>query len=317
MTAATGVSRDQPVDWPTLALIVAVYALFGFATTILAQWSLPVATLATGVLITQYSSVQHEVLHGHPTPWRWLNETLVYPGLTLFVPYQRFRDTHLAHHQDERLTDPYDDPEANFLDPAVWQRLSRGHQWLLRFNNRLAGRMLVGPLIAIWRTLRDDLARVLAGDRRVAFAWLHHLAGVALVVLWLRATGAMSLWAFALAAYIGFSLLKVRTFLEHRAHDRASGRTVVIEDRGPLALLYLNNNLHVVHHMHPGVAWYRLPALYRTNRDHYLRRNDHYIYRSYAEIFRLYFLRAKDPVPHPLWLGAKAPVQAEQVTLKT
>jgi fatty acid desaturase len=49
------------------------------------------------------------------------------------------------------------------------------------------------------------------------------------------------------------------------------------------------------------VPWYRLPATYRANRDHYLRRNEGYLYRSYAEIFARYLLRAKDPVPHPLW----------------
>jgi fatty acid desaturase len=52
----------------------------------------------------------------------------------------------------------------------------------------------------------------------------------------------------------------------------------------------------------PQVPWYDLPALYRGNRDHYLRRNEAYVYRNYAEIFRRYlFLRAKDPVPHPIW----------------
>ena len=288
-------------EWPTVFVVVAVYLLFGLATTLLAQTSVVLSVLLTGLVIAQYSSLQHEVLHGHPFASQRLNEALVYPGLTLFVPYQRFRDTHLAHHQDERLTDPYDDPESNYMDPEVWHRLSRPVQTFLRFNNRLAGRLLVGSLLSTWRMVREDRAAAKAGDKTVTRAWLHHGAGVAMVFAWLLATGDMPLWAYGLAAYIGYSLLKMRTFLEHRAHDRASGRTVVIEDRGPLALLYLNNNLHVVHHMHPKVAWYRLPAIYRDNKDHYLRRNDHYVYRSYAQIFRRYFLRAKDPVPHPLW----------------
>jgi len=75
---------------------------------------------------------------------------------------------------------------------------------------------------------------------------------------------------------------------------------VLIEDRGPLALIFLNNNLHVVHHMHPRVPWYDLPAMFRANRDLYLQRNGGYYYRSYAEIFARHLLRAKDPVPHPL-----------------
>ena len=53
--------------------------------------------------------------------------------------------------------------------------------------------------------------------------------------------------------------------------------------------------------MHPRVAWYKLPALYARHRAHYRRRNEAYVYRSYGEIFRQYFLRAKDPVPHPIW----------------
>ena len=85
---------------------------------------------------------------------------------------------------------------------------------------------------------------------------------------------------------------------------------MIIEDRGPLALLYLNNNLHVVHHMHPQVPWYRLPAVYAANRDHYLRRSGGYSSRNYAQIFRTYLFRAKDPVPHPLMPGFEAEAAA-------
>ncbi len=122
-----------------------------------------------------------------------------------------------------------------------------------------------------------------------------------LVLGWLGMTQGMPLWAYALAAYMGQSLLKLRTYLEHRAHDAFRARTVVIEDRGPLSLLFLNNNFHVVHHMHPSAPWYRLPQLYAARRAHYLRRNEGYRYRSYAEVFARYFLSAKDPVPHPVW----------------
>ena len=120
-------------------------------------------------------------------------------------------------------------------------------------------------------------------------------------LIWLGLMAEMPVSAYLLAAYGGNSLIKIRTFLEHRAHEAHRARTVVVEDRGPLAYLFLNNNLHVVHHCHPNVAWYDLPALYRANRDHFLRRNEAYVYRSYGQIFRQYFLRAKDPVPHPIW----------------
>jgi len=53
--------------------------------------------------------------------------------------------------------------------------------------------------------------------------------------------------------------------------------------------------------MHPRVPWYQLPKLFRENRERYLSRNDGYYFRSYAQIFRRYLFKAKDPVPHPLW----------------
>jgi fatty acid desaturase len=149
-----------------------------------------------------------------------------------------------------------------------------------------------------------DARAILAGDRRVRAAWAWHVPAVALAAAWV-AWAPMPAWAWVLACYAGMSLLKIRTFLEHQAHERVRGRTVVIEDRGPLAWLFLNNNLHVVHHMHPRVPWYRLPGLYAANRDRYLARNEGYVFPSYAEVFRRYLIRAKDPVPHPFYQPRK------------
>lgn len=293
-------TQPRAIEWPTLVLFAATYALWAVATTALWTVSPLLGTLAAALAIAQFSSLTHEVLHGHPFRNQTLSEALVFPGLTIFVPYLRFKDLHLQHHFDPALTDPYDDPEANYLDPAVWARLPAPLKALLRFNNTLFGRMLVGPAISTFAMVKGDLAAMGRGDRRVWLAWGLHLPGVALVGLWL-AWAAMPVWAYLLAAYLGWSLLKIRTYLEHRAHVAARARTVVVESRGPLSLLFLNNNFHVVHHMHPNVPWYKLPALYFANRDHYLRRNESYRYGSYVEIFRHYLFRAKDPVPHPIW----------------
>jgi fatty acid desaturase len=96
------------------------------------------------------------------------------------------------------------------------------------------------------------------------------------------------------------SLLRVRTFLEHRADQSVAGRTVVIEDTGFFAFLFLNNNYHLVHHMHPRVAWYQLPALYQSRREQFLALNNSYVYPNYWAVFVQYFFNRKDPVPHPL-----------------
>jgi fatty acid desaturase len=304
--------NGQGVEWPTLLLLALTYVVWATGTLIW-QDSAALSLILTGIAIAQFSSLQHEALHGHPFRNETVNEALVFPGLSLFVPYRRFRDTHLQHHFDPALTDPYDDPESNFLDPALWEKQSRLVQWVERLNNTLAGRMLIGPVLGTWRFVAADVAQART-DPRVAPAWVAHGAGVALVLAWLWAVGTMPLWAYVLAVYLAFALLRIRTFLEHRAHVTPRGRTVVIEDRGPLSLLFLNNNFHVVHHMHPAVPWYRLPALYAQRRDHFLRRNDGYLYRSYGEIFRSYLWKAKDTVPHPIWPVQKPPVPPEERT---
>lgn len=299
---APATTTTPAVEWPTLLLLIATYGLWALGTTAAFAFSPILGILLTGLAIGQFSSLQHEILHGHPFRSKPLNEALAFPALTLTVPYGRFRDTHLAHHHDPILTDPYDDPESNYLDPVVWARVPGWIKVLYRFNNTLFGRVTLGPLLgnALWLVGEWKLLRKNApGLRR---DWALHAAGLIPVIAWLS-YAAMPWWGYLLAAWIGHALLKIRTFLEHRAHEAARARTVIIEDRGPLALLFLNNNLHVVHHMHPNVPWYRLPALYAANRDHYLRRNDGYIYRNYLEIFRAHFFRAKDPVPHPLMPG--------------
>ncbi|WP_259952704.1 fatty acid desaturase [Sulfitobacter mediterraneus] len=292
-------TQNLSFEWPTICLLAICAALWIVALALPAGWW-PLALVLLIPALAQHSSLSHEILHGHPfrADWACTLLGLFQPGL--FVPYLRFKALHLAHHHDARLTDPYDDPETNYLDPAVWAQMSGWQRHILNFNNTLLGRMLIGPAFGTLCFVKSDIKLICRGQLDVAMHWILHLPGVVLT-LWLVSLSALPLWAYLLACYAALSILKIRTFLEHQAHERASGRSVVIEDRGPLALLFLNNNLHVVHHMHPTVAWYRLPGLYRAQKERFLRRNHGYVFASYGEIFRKFLLRSKDPVAHPLW----------------
>ncbi|WP_415919981.1 fatty acid desaturase [Tateyamaria sp. SN6-1] len=292
-------SLPYSIEWWTVGLF-----LLCFGALVVGLWALaamPVAATCVVVLaLVLHASLSHEVLHGHPFPSRGVNEALVIVNPGLLIPYIRFRDTHLAHHQDANLTDPYDDPETNYLDPVVWDAMRPWHRRVMAWNNTLLGRMAVGPVVAQMTFMAGDWRAMRAGDRQVMLGWAAHVPGVALVLGIVHASP-MALWHFALCCYLAVSILKIRTFLEHQAHERARGRTVIVEDRGPLAFLFLNNNFHVVHHMHPRVPWYQLPALYRAHKARYLGCNEGYRYGSYAEVFARYAVRAKDPVAHPLW----------------
>ena len=297
--------RDQravikAIEWPTVFLWLVCWGLWLLGVFVLPMASMLLAGVVLTLVLVSQSSLSHEALHGHPFASRRVNDGLAIVSLGLLVPYIRFRDTHLAHHIDERLTDPYDDPETNFYDPAVWARMAHWQQQIMQLNNTLLGRMFIGPLISQVMFMRGDWREMRQGNRAIIGAWGIHLLSSALVIT-VVVTSPMPIWIYLMCCYFAMSVLKIRTFLEHRAHQYSTARTVIIDDKGPLAFLFLNNNLHAVHHLHPQVAWYNLPRLYRDNTDSYDRFNEDYNYRSYAQVIARYFVRAKDPVPHPLW----------------
>ena len=297
--------RDQwavvkAIEWPTVFLWLACWGLWLIGVFVLPMVSMLLAGVVLTLVLVLQSSLSHEALHGHPFASRRVNDGLAMVSLGLLVPYIRFRDTHLAHHIDERLTDPYDDPETNFYDPAVWARMAHWQQQIMQLNNTLLGRMLIGPLISQVMFMRGDWREMRQGNRAIIGAWGIHLLSSALVIT-VVVTSPMPIWIYLMCCYFAMSVLKIRTFLEHRAHQYSTARTVIIDDKGPLAFLFLNNNLHAVHHLHPQVAWYNLPRLYRDNTDSYDGFNEDYNYRSYAQVIARYFVKAKDPVPHPLW----------------
>lgn len=78
---------SRPVfEWPTMVVTAAIYVGYGVLT--LNYHNLPwwLVLPAGGFLLAWHGSLQHEVVHGHPTRWRWLNRALVFPSLWLWMP---------------------------------------------------------------------------------------------------------------------------------------------------------------------------------------------------------------------------------------
>ena len=288
-------------EWPTMSLLALVYVLYALVLIYASSlgWALSILILIP--LITLHSSIQHELIHTIEQKYPFLAQTLVFPAIGLFIPYLRFRDQHLAHHENENLTDPFDDPESNYMAPEMWDTLPNWLKLVFQIDSTLLGRMLLGPFVGniifmvedwrLWRGHRDP---------SVAIAWLAHIPAAALVVYWVSLSD-LPFWAYFIAAYFGLSVLKIRTYLEHRAEEQANGRSVIIEDRGVLAFLFLNNNYHAAHHAHPMVRWYHLPKLFSQHREKYLGRNGGYYFQNYWAIFKAYAFQAKEPVAHPIW----------------
>jgi fatty acid desaturase len=292
-------SKTPAVEWPTVFLIGACYAAWGAAGFFLWPVCPVVGLLLLGIVLALQSSLMHEVLHGHPTRSAETNELLVCLPVGLVYPYRRFKALHLRHHGDERLTDPFDDPESHYR--ALWQheQLPAAMQFLLRVNNTMVGRILLGPPLATAGFLLGEVALLREGDRAVRKAWLLHAAGLAAVLPIVAFGFAMPLWLYLLGpVWLGQAIISVRTFAEHQWSERPDGRTLIVE-RSPLALLFLNNNLHLVHHKNPTVAWYRLPHLFRERREEWIRMNNGYVFPNYFAMLKHFAFRAKEPVVHP------------------
>jgi fatty acid desaturase len=294
------VSR-QAVEWPTLAVAGAIYV--GYAVLTLNYHSLPwwLVLPAGGLLLAWHGSLQHEVVHGHPTPWRWLNRALVFPSLWLWLPLEVYAESHLRHHHDESITDPLADPESYYLSKQAWARTGPLGRTLLRFHNTAVGRLLIGPFLSVWRLIVAEIKTFRDGDLGHWKAWLLHLLGCVPVILWVSLVCRIPLLGYLLLfVYPGISFTLLRSFAEHRARPAIGERAAIVESGPLMSLLYLNNNLHYMHHETPSAAWYRLPARWRARRDEVLAANGNYHYSGYGEVIRRFAFSGREPVVWPL-----------------
>lgn len=292
-------SRALRIEWPTVALLIVCYGLWGFAGYFIYSAYPIIALMLMGVSVALHSSLQHEVLHGHPTRSAWLNEALIFAPLGIFYPYRSYKRTHLRHHADERLTDPFDDPESYYRAMKDWETMSAFLKRLLAWNNTLIGRIIIGPPLMVVGFTASECREMMKGDRKVIVAWILHLAGLIPTLMLVSQLFGIPAWLYiGVSAYLGVSLIAIRSYCEHQWSEQPDGRTIIVEN-SLLAPLFLYNNLHFVHHKLPTVAWYRLPSLYRARRVEWQRMNGGYVFADYFEVFRAFAFKAKEPVVHP------------------
>ena len=284
-------------EGPTWLVIASVYG--GWLALTLTHGAMPVwvAVIAGAVLITWHASVQHEIIHGHPTRNVRINAVLGWPPLSLWIPYPLYRINHLRHHRDRHLTCPIEDPESFHVTAEAWHRMAPATRWLLTANQTLLGRLTLGPAIALSQFWRAEFRRIRNGDRTRMRLWAMHLAGVAAVLGWAVGVAGVPIWMYAAWVYGGVALLLLRSFAEHRALPAPDQRTAVVDHAPLLSLLFLNNNLHVAHHDRPGMAWFRLPSHCRAiaGADVAARGAGHY--RGYWAVAMRYLVR---PIAHPV-----------------
>jgi fatty acid desaturase len=304
---STRKSRRPRIEWLTLSLILGCYGAWLLAG--MAYETAPLLAIMVIPLTAAFSSsLQHEALHGHPTRNARVNEALVFFPIALFYPFRRYKNLHLRHHADERLTDPYDDPESYYRALTDWEKLPDFMKRVLRFNNTFLGRVSIGPAIGVVGFAVTEIKLLADGGKAHRIAWMLHIAGLVPVLLAVHFLFAMPIWVYALLAYASLSILAIRSFCEHQWSEHPDGRTVIIE-KSILGLLFLNNNLHLVHHKRPTAPWYHLPRIYRERPEEWQQMNDGYVFKSYLDVLKAFAVRGKEPVVHPPSERVAAPAE--------
>jgi fatty acid desaturase len=301
-TSLTQNDSGLTIEWPTVFLAIGIYASW-LAVTFFNQ-SLPdiVLFILGGWLIAWQSSLQHETIHGHPTRNRLLNYLFGAPPLALWLPYEIYRLSHLHHHRDETLTNPNDDPESKYWDPLDWESLTAVGRLVAWAQAPLLGRLILGPMWSVYLFISTEFKAILRGDYPRLKVWFWHALSTVPVLIWLTCICDLSIGKYLLFfVYPGTSVLLLRSFAEHLAAVEVKHRTAIVENASILGLLFLNNNLHAVHHRHPSVAWYQLPEKYLANRETFLSENGGLVYHGYGEVLQRFLLQPHDQILYPLY----------------
>ena len=305
-TAAVEIVELPPlgrrVEWPTVGLAFVIYGLWFLATYFyrdLPWWGL---TAIGAWTIAWQLNLQHETIHGHPTRNRSVNEAIGWWPLSLWLPYSIYRSTHLAHHRDANLTDPFEDPESYYWAEAGWRGLGPLSRAFAHARTTFLGRIILGPAFLIGRFVADLARDAWRGKRGARATVGRHLLLCAPLMIWVIGVCGMPLWIYlACFVYPGTSLAMVRSFAEHRAAPEEERRTAIVENAWILGPLFLFNNLHAAHHLRHRLPWYQIPKFYRLNRAALIERNGGLVYQGYFDVARRYLLKPHDSPIHPGW----------------
>ena len=294
------VQTPESTEWPTVAIGAVILGLYGGVTSF--HRSLPLGIVLFGLAWSAawWSSLQHELLHGHPFRRNGINSGVGLISLTLWIPFDLYKTLHLRHHRNEHLTDPYEDPESYYRNGPTWIEMPEWKKKIWWVNRTLAGRLIIGPWLSVGEFLRNSARDVVGNSPGARRAWVRHCCVNAIVVVWVVAVCRLPVWQYFLGGVWGAtSLMKLRSFAEHRWEPDGLSRTAMVHAELPFGLLYLHNNLHHTHHARPGVPWYRLPSLAVELRSDDVAAVGAGVYRGYRDVARIYMFRPFCIPVHP------------------
>lgn len=143
--------RFWKLEGPTWILAVAVYGawfLLVWYHSLIPWWLM--IPLGAYVFAWQFS-LQHEMIHGFRGVPAWFRFVIAFPPLGSWFTYPLYRKSHSIHHWNTYLTVLGMDTESYNVRQAEWARASRIWKGVLLVNQTLAGRLLIGSLLRLWK----------------------------------------------------------------------------------------------------------------------------------------------------------------------
>jgi ferredoxin-NADP reductase/fatty acid desaturase len=309
--------RVPVMAWPTAALYVGTLVLFAVEMAGLLVGDLsPWLTVPMGAAVTFLMfSVLHESTHHAISTNTWVNNAFGHLSVLLVVPwapYALVKFIHIEHHRNTN--------ESKSIDPDAW--CEEGPAWQLPLR---------WATIDLWyvvfylRRLPDRPRREVAATFTVFTAVIGGFVAVAAA-----GHGSELLWGFLVPQRFGMLVLAWWfDYLPHHGltvtqrEDKYRATRVRVGGEGLLTPLFVYQNYHLVHHLHPSIPFYRYVRAWKRNEQAYLDRNaaiSTWFGRSltpseYRTWRRLTDEITRRPTFHPLRVRAVEPVSSDAVAI--
>lgn len=259
--------RVPGLAWPTVLLYLGSFALFGVEMygLFVAGWSHWV-TVAIGTAVTFLMfSVAHESTHHAISTNTRVNNLFGHLSMPFFVAWATFpllKFIHIEHHRNTN--------ETKTIDPDAWCEEGPAWQLPLRWAT-----IDLWYLVFYFRRIRTRPLRESVLSVGFAVAVIGSFVAIAAA-----GYGQELLWTYLIPQRLGLVVLAWWfDYLPHNGleatqrQDKYRATRVRVGAEGVLTPLFVYQNYHLVHHLHPSVPFYRYIRAWRRNEQAYLDRN--------------------------------------------
>jgi fatty acid desaturase len=248
--------RAPQVAWWTLSLLALCVSgwlltlFFVLRGSLGYTWGFVFSTLAIFVAFTP----MHDASHRSVARQKWVNEVVGRVcSFMFFSPFPAFRYVHLEHHKHTNH------PEK---DPDFWS--GRGPSWLLPF------RWITQDMHYYVVYLGVLKQRPKAENREVVLGLVGFVS--ALFALMFLGWGKPALLLWVLPGRLAIAMLAFSfDYLPHVPHKVTSAenryKATLVRPSPLLTPVLLYQNFHLIHHLYPGVPFYRYAEIWRTQRE--------------------------------------------------